>query len=82
MTAVVSGSRAKSTWLTGAVGLLILVAAFVMMVCAAPRIHVVRHESVTRDRLTSWVWATPHHWVGVTPGSNEEFIRADRAPVP
>jgi hypothetical protein len=37
MAAVVSRSRSKSTWLTGAVGLLLLSAAFVMMVCAAPK---------------------------------------------
>ncbi len=36
MTAVVSGKRARATWLTGASGLLILVAAFVMMVAAPP----------------------------------------------
>jgi hypothetical protein len=74
MSAVVSGSRARSTWLTGAAGLLMLAAAFVMMVCAAPRIHAIRHESVTRDRLASWVW--------VTPASNAGFIRTGRAPVP
>jgi len=36
MTAVVSRERAKATWLTGIVGLVILAAAFVMMACAAP----------------------------------------------
>ena len=36
MTAVVSRERAKATWLTGVVGLVILAAAFVMMACAAP----------------------------------------------
>jgi hypothetical protein len=36
MTAVVSRERAKATWLTGVVGLVILTAAFVMMACAAP----------------------------------------------
>jgi hypothetical protein len=36
MTAVVSGERAKATWLTGVAGLLILGAAVVMMVVAAP----------------------------------------------
>ena len=36
MTAVVSRERARATWLTGVVGLVILAAAFVMMACAAP----------------------------------------------
>jgi len=65
MSAVVSGSRARSTWLTGAAGLLMLAAAVVMMVMAAPKVHAVRHESVTGDRLASWVW--------VTPAGNGEF---------
>jgi hypothetical protein len=59
MTAMVSSSRARSTWLTGTAGLLILAAAFVMMLCAAPGVHQVRHESVTRDRLASSVWIVP-----------------------
>ena len=66
MSAVVSESRAKSTWLTGAAGLLVLAAAFVMMVMAAPRAHAPHHPTVishvTRDQLTSWVWARPDHW--------------------
>ena len=75
MSAVVSGSRARSTWLTGTAGLLILVAAFVMMVCAAPRAHAVRPGPVTRDQLASWVWVAPQ-----TSGS---FAGAgDRGPVP
>lgn len=74
MSAVVSGSRARSTWLTGAAGLLMLAAAVVMMVMAAPKVHAVRHESVTGDRLASWVW--------VTPAGNGEFTRAGRAPAP
>jgi hypothetical protein len=83
MTAIVSSSRARSTWLTGAAGLLMLAAALVMMVCAAPRIHAVRHQSVTHDRLASWVWtATPEHSVPVTPASNHGFTRSVWAPVP
>jgi hypothetical protein len=78
MSAVVSGSRARSTWLTGAAGLLILVAAFVMMVIAAPRVHAARYEPAPRDRLASWT--TPDHWV--TPGSGNQFSRAGRGPVP
>jgi hypothetical protein len=38
MTAVVSRERAKATWLTAVAGLIILVAAFVMMACAAPSV--------------------------------------------
>jgi hypothetical protein len=73
MSAVVSESRARSTWLTGAAGLLILVAAFVMMVCAVPRAHAVRPGSVTRDQLASWVWVAPH-----AGGSS---VSVDRGPV-
>jgi hypothetical protein len=36
MTAIVSQERAKATWLTGAAGLLLLMAAFVMMIASAP----------------------------------------------
>lgn len=59
-----------------------LVAAVVMMVCAAPRIHQVRYVSVTHDRLASWVWTIPEPWVRVTPGSNHGFTRSIWAPVP
>jgi len=86
MTAIVSNSRARSTWFTGAAGLLMLAAAVVMMICAAPRIHAVRHESPTRDQLASWVWTipwtTPGHRVPGTPGSNRGFTRSVWAPVP
>ena len=74
MSAVVSGSRARSTWLTGAAGLLMLAAAVVMMVMAAPKVHAVRHESVTGDRLASGVW--------VTPASSNQFARIGQAPIP
>jgi hypothetical protein len=59
-----------------------LAAALVMMVYAAPRIQAVRHESPTRDRLASWVWTTPEHWVGGAPGSDHGFTRSVWAPVP
>jgi hypothetical protein len=50
--------------------------ALVMMVAAAPRTHhALRHDTVTshvtRDQLTSWIWAPPQHWV-----------RVERAPRP
>jgi len=82
MTAIVSSARARSTWLTIAAGLLMLAAALVMMVCAAPRVHQVRHESVTPDQLASWVWTTTAHWVWDTPGSTHGFTRSVWAPVP
>jgi hypothetical protein len=79
---MISSSRARSTWLTGAAGLLVLAAALVMMVCAAPRIHAVRHEPPARDRLASWVWTTPAHGAGDTPGSGHGFTRSVWAPAP
>jgi len=80
MSAVVSGSRARSTWLTGTAGLLMLAAAFVMMVVAAPRVHAARHVTQPGDRLASWVWTTPDHWV--TPASSNQFARIGQAPIP
>ena len=82
MNAIVSGARSRSTVLTGAAGLLLLVTAIVMMVCAAPRMPQVRPASVTHDRLASWVWVTPDHWVPVTPGTVPELTRTRVAPVP
>ena len=50
MTAVVSRERAKATWLTGVVGLVIVAAAFVMMACAAPALaHPRPHGTVARS---------------------------------
>jgi len=82
MTAIVSNSRARSTWFTGAAGLLMLAAAVVMMICAAPRIHAVRHEFPARDRLASWVWTTPAHGVRGTSASDHGFTGTVWAPVP
>jgi len=59
MNAVVNGARSRSTVLTGAAGLLLLVTAVVMMVCAAPRIHPARHGPAPQQRLASWVWVSP-----------------------
>jgi hypothetical protein len=77
MNAIVSGARSRSTLLTGAAGLLLLVTAVVMMVIAAPRTHQVRPGSVTHERLASWVWVHPDR---AMPGA--DLPRADRAPVP
>lgn len=57
MTAVVSRSRWKSTWLTGAAGLLLLSAALVMMVCAAPKVRAPLPASTTpaaTKSVTMW----------------------------
>jgi len=47
MTGVVSRERAKATWLSGVVGLVILAAAFVMMACAAPSLAHPRPHGAT-----------------------------------
>ena len=47
MTAVVSRERAKATWLSGVVGLVILAAAFVMMACAPPSLAHPRPHGAT-----------------------------------
>ena len=47
MTAVVRRERAKATWLTGVAGLIILVAAVVMMACAAPSLAHPRPHGAT-----------------------------------
>ena len=47
MTAVVSRERAKATWLSGVVGLVILAAAFVMMASAAPSLAHPRPHGAT-----------------------------------
>lgn len=52
MTGVVSRERAKATWLVGAVGLVILAAALVMMACAAPSLAHPRPHGATA-RLAS-----------------------------
>jgi hypothetical protein len=57
MTAVVSRSRSKSTWLTGAAGLLLLSVAFVMMVYAAPKARAPLHSTTTpatTQSVTMW----------------------------
>lgn len=82
MNAIVNGARSRSTLLTGAAGLLLLMTAVVMMVIAAPQLHQVRPGSVTNDRLASWVWVTRDHRMPVTPGTVSELTRTDLAPVP
>jgi len=82
MDAVVSGGRFRSTVLTGMAGLLLLVTAFVMMVCAAPRIHAVRHGSVSHEQLAAWVWVTRDHWFRVTPATVGKLTGTDRALAP
>jgi hypothetical protein len=93
MNAVVNGARSRSTVLTGAAGLLLLVTAVVMMVCAAPQIHAVRTISAQGrlaatqgrlvrpgDQLASWV--TRGHQIRVTPAPAGELSRVGPAPSP
>jgi hypothetical protein len=93
MNAVVNGARSRSTVLTGAAGLLLLVTAVVMMVCAAPRVHAVRTISVQGrlagthgrlappgDQLASWV--TRGHQIRITPAPAGDLTRVGRAPTP
>lgn len=75
MNAIVNGARSRSTLLTGAAGMLLLATAVVMMVCAAPRIHVDPRGPVVRDQLSSWVWVAPDHWGQVTPATVGELTR-------
>ena len=82
MNAIVNGARSRSTLLTGAAGLLLLMTAVVMMVIAAPQINRAGPGSVTHDRLASWVWVTRDHWMPVTPGTVSELARTHLAPVP
>ena len=67
MNAVVNGARSRSTVQTAAAGLILLVTAVVMMVCAAPRIHAARHGLVVHEQLSSWVWTTRDHGLPVPP---------------
>ena len=54
MTAVVSRERARATWLTVVVGLVILAAAFAMMACAAPSLASPRpHGAMTRPVINT-----------------------------
>ena len=82
MNAVVNGARSRSTLLTGAAGMLLLVTAVVMMVVAAPRVHVVRHGSGTREQLASWAWVTHDQRKLVTPDTVGELTQTHRALVP
>jgi hypothetical protein len=52
MTAIVTRERAKTTWLTGVAGLLILAAAFVMMACAAPSLAHARPPAAVTQTAT------------------------------
>lgn len=82
MNAIVNGARSKSTVLTAAAGMLLLVTAVVMMVCAAPRLHAARPGSVVNDQLSSWVWVTRSHLTEVTPGTVSGLVSGTRGPVP
>jgi hypothetical protein len=68
--------------ITAAAGLLLLVTAVVMMVCAAPRVHAAPHGLVVHEKLSSWVWVTRDHGLKVTPGPLGGFTRIRPALVP
>ena len=59
MNAIVSGARSRSTVLTGAAGLLLLVTAVADDGLRRPRMHAARHGSVPHQQLASWVWVSP-----------------------
>ena len=82
MNAVVNGARSRSTVLTAAAGLLLLVTAVVMMVCAAPRIHAARPGPVVHEQLSSWVWVPRDHGLRVTPALFGDLIRTRQGPIP
>jgi hypothetical protein len=64
MTAVVSREQARATWVTGLAGLLILLAAFVMMACAAPSlVHSRPHAAVTQT-TTVYTTSLIRSWSG------------------
>ena len=76
MTAVVSRERAKATWLSGVVGLVILAAAFVMMACAAPSLtHSRPHKAVTQSASVYTSSLITRSW----PGRAGQGRRAARA---
>jgi hypothetical protein len=72
MTTVISRERARATWLTGAAGLLILGAALVMMVVAAPsQGHPLAHhaaaQAYTPIMMTESWSASSSEWAARTP---------------
>jgi len=65
MATVVSREQARATWLTGLAGLLILVAAFVMMACAAPSLaHSRPHAAVTQTTTVYTASLIVQSWSG------------------
>ena len=65
MATVVSREQARATWLTGLAGLLILVAAFVMMACAAPSLaHSRPHAAVTQTTTVYTASLVIDSWSG------------------
>ena len=84
MTAVVSRERAKATWLSGVIGLVILTAAFVMMACAAPspahpRPHgaTARSASVYTSSLVIGSWSA--RWTGRAGQGRHAAGQAERS---
>lgn len=79
MTAVVNRERARATWLTGVVGLVILAAAFVMMACAAPSLASPRpHGVMTRSANVSTSSLITGSWSASGAGQAGQGRRAAR----
>ena len=64
MATVVSREQARATWLTGLAGLLILVAAFVMMACAAPSLAHSRPHAAVTQTTTVYTASLIQSWSG------------------
>jgi len=77
MTAVVSRERAKATWLSGVVGLVILAVAFVMMACAAPSLaHPRPHGATAQPASVSTSWLITGSWSASPAGRAGQGRRA------
>jgi hypothetical protein len=77
MTAVVSRKRAKATWLSGVVGLVILAVAFVMMACAAPSLaHPGPHGATAQPASVPASWLITGNWSASPAGRAGQSRRA------
>jgi hypothetical protein len=72
MSAIVSQERARGTWLTGAAGLLLLMAAFLMMLAGAPAHAHPKHGPATPSAVQ--LTTDPCHQL--TPRSDSTTVRA------
>ena len=77
MTAVVSRERATATWLSGAVGLVILAVAVVMMACAAPSLaHPRPHQATAQSASVSTSSLITGSWSARVTGQAGQGRRA------